>query len=192
MKIMESGPITSWQINGEKMETVTDFIFSGSKITADGYCSHEIKRCLLLGRKTMTDLDSVLKSRDITLPTKIHIVKAMVFPIVMWELNHKEGWVLKNWCFQTVVLKKTLESPLDSKEIKPVNCKGYQRWIFNGCTDAEAEAPILGHLMWRAESLEKTLMLRKTEGLRRRGQQRMRWFDGIINSKGMVWANSRR
>ena len=83
MKIMESGPITSWQINGEKMETVTDFIFSGSKITADGYCSHEIKRCLLLGRKTMTDLDSVLKSRDITLPTKIHIVKAMVFPIVM-------------------------------------------------------------------------------------------------------------
>ena len=83
MKIMESGPITSWQINGEKMETVTDFIFSGSKITADGDCSHEIKRCLLLGRKTMTDLDSVLKSRDITLPTKIHIVKAMVFPIVM-------------------------------------------------------------------------------------------------------------
>ena len=83
MKIMESGPITSWQIDGEKMETVTDFIFSGSKITADGYCSHEIKRCLLLGRKTMTDLDSVLKSRDITLPTKIHIVKAMVFPIVM-------------------------------------------------------------------------------------------------------------
>ena len=82
-KIMESGPITSWQIDGEKMETVTDFIFSGSKITADGYCSHEIKRCLLLGRKTMTDLDSVLKSRDITLPTKIHIVKAMVFPIVM-------------------------------------------------------------------------------------------------------------
>ena len=83
MKIMESGPITSWQIDGEKMETVTDFIFSGSKITADGDCSHEIKRCLLLGRKTMTDLDSVLKSRDITLPTKIHIVKAMVFPIVM-------------------------------------------------------------------------------------------------------------
>ena len=83
MKIMESGPITSWQIDGEKMETVTDFIFPGSKITADSDCSHEIKRCLLLGRKTMTDLDSVLKSRDITLPTKIHIVKAMVFPIVM-------------------------------------------------------------------------------------------------------------
>ena len=83
MKIMESGPITSWQIDGEKMETVTDFIFPGSKITADSDCSHEIKRCLLLGRKTMTDLDSILKSRDITLPTKIHIVKAMVFPIVM-------------------------------------------------------------------------------------------------------------
>ena len=83
MKIMESGPITSWQIDGEKVETVTDFIFLGSKITADGDCSHEMKRCLLLGRKTMTDLDSVLKSRDVTLPTKIHIVKAMVLPIVM-------------------------------------------------------------------------------------------------------------
>ena len=141
MKIMESGPITSWQIDGEKVETVTDFIFLGSKITADGDCSHEIKRCLLLGRKTMTDLDSVLKSRDVTLPTKIHIVKAMVLPIVMWELNHKEGWVLKNWCFQTVVLKKTLESPLDSKEIKPVNPKVNQPWIFTGRTNAEA--PIL-------------------------------------------------
>ena len=103
----------------------------------------------------------------------------------MWELDHKESWVPKNCCFQTVVLKKTLESPLDRKEIKPVNCKGNQPWIFNGCTDAEAEAPILARLMWRVESLEKTLMLRKTEGLRRRGQQRMRWLDGIIDSKDM-------
>ena len=143
MKIMESCPITSWQIDGEKVETVTDFIFLGSKITADGECSHEIKRCLLLGRKTMTDLDSVLKSRDVTLPTKIHIVKAMVLPIVMWELNHKEGWVPKNWCFRIVIRGKTLESPLDSKEIKPVNPKGNQCWIFIGRTDTEAEVPIL-------------------------------------------------
>ena len=93
----------------------------------------------------MTNLDSVLKSRDITLPTKVHIVKAMVFPVVIyrWELDHKEGWALKNWCFQTVVLKKTLESALDSKEIKPVNSKGNQPWIFIGRTDAEAEAPVL-------------------------------------------------
>ena len=103
------GPITSWQIDGETMERVTDFIFLGSKITADGDCSHEIKRHLLLGRKAMTNLDSMLKSTDISLPTKVYI-KAMVFPVVMYgcELDHKEGWVPKNWCFQTVVLKKTL------------------------------------------------------------------------------------
>ena len=104
------------------METVTDFIFLGSKITADGDCSHEIKKHLLLGRKVITNLDSVLKSRDITLPTKIHLVKAIVFPVVMYrcELNHKESWVSKNWCFWTVVLEKTLGSPLDCKEIQPV------------------------------------------------------------------------
>ena len=101
MKIMASGPITSWQIDGETMETVRDFIFLGSKITADGDCSHEIKRRLLLGRKAMTNLDSILKSRDITLPTKVHLVKAMVFPVVMygWELDYKESWAQKNWCF---------------------------------------------------------------------------------------------
>ena len=143
---MASGPITWWQIDRETMETVTDFIFLGSKITADGGCSHEIKRCLLLGRKAITNLDSILKSRDITLPTKIPVVKAMVFPVVivrMWELDHKEGWVPKNWCFQIVLLEKTLESPLDSKEIKPVNPKGNQPWILTGRTDAEAEAPVL-------------------------------------------------
>ena len=104
----------------------------------------EIKSCLLLGRKVMTNLDSILKSRDITLPTKAHLVKAMVFPVVMygWELHHKESWALKNWCFWTVVLEKTLESPLDSKEIQPVNPKGNQSWIFTGRTDAEAETPI--------------------------------------------------
>ena len=102
--------------------------------------SHEIKRRLLLGRKVMTNLDSILKSRDITLPTKVHLVKAMVFPVVMWELDLKEGWVLKNWCFQTVMLEKTLENPLDCK-IKSVNPKGNQPWVFIGRTDAKA--PIL-------------------------------------------------
>ena len=134
-----------WPIEGEKVEAVTDFIFLGSKITADGDCRHEIKRRLLLGRKATTNLDNVLKSRDITLLKKVHIVKAMGFPsghVHMWELDHKEGWVLKNWCFRTVVLK-TLESPLDCKEIKLVSSKENQPWIFIGRTDAEAEASIL-------------------------------------------------
>ena len=143
MKIVASGPITSWQINGETVGTVTDFIFLGSRITADGDCSHEVKRRLLLGRKSITNLDSIFKSRDITLPTKICLVKAMVFPW-LWELDHKESWTLKNWCFWTVVLEKTLDSPLDSKEIQPVCPKGNQSWIFIERTDAEAEAPILG------------------------------------------------
>ena len=128
------------------MEAVTDFIFLGSKITADGDRSDGFKRCLLLERKVVPNLDSVLKSRDITLLTKVHLVKAVVFPVVnvwMWELHHKEDWVLKNWFFQIVVLEKTLEGPLDCKEIKPVNLKGNQSWIFIGRTDAEAEAPIL-------------------------------------------------
>jgi len=139
---MASGPITSWQIDGE---TVTDFIFLGSKITADNACSLETKRHLLLGRKAMTNWDNVLKSRDITLLTKVHLVKAMVFPVVMYgcELDHQEGWALKNWWFWIVVLEKTLESPLDDKEIRSVNPKGNQPWIFIGRTDAEAEAPIL-------------------------------------------------
>ena len=138
----------------------------------------------LLGRKAMTNLDSILKSRDITLPTKVHLVKAMVFPVVMYgcELDYKESWEPKNWCFWTLVLEKTLESHLDSKEIQLVHPKGNQSWIFIGRTDAEAEAPILGHLMWRADSLDKTLMLEKMEGRRRRGQQRMRWLDGITDS----------
>ena len=144
---MVSGPITSWQIDGETMETVRDFIFLGSKIPADGDCSHKIKRHLFLGRKAMSNLDSILKSRDITLPTKVRLVKAMVFPVVMygwmWELDYKESWVPKNWCFWTVLLEKTLESPLDSKEIQPVHPKGDQSWTFIGRTDAKAEAPIL-------------------------------------------------
>ena len=144
-KIMASGPITSWQIDGETMETVTDFIL-GLQNHTDGDCNHEIKRSLLLGSKAMTNLDSILKSRDITLPTKIYLVKAMVFSschVWMWKLDCEESWVLKNWCFWNVVLEKTLESPLDCKEIQPVNPKGNQSWIFIGRTDAEAEAPIL-------------------------------------------------
>ena len=177
---MASGLITSLQIDGETMETVTDFILEGSthssilawkipwtkesgsllsmglqrvghdwatslsKITADGDFSHEMKRCLLLGRKAMTNLDCVLKSRDITLPTKVYLDKAMVFPVIVYrcESDHKEGWAPKNW-FRIMVLEKTLESPLDCKEIKSVNPKGNQHWIFIGRTDAEAEVPIL-------------------------------------------------
>ena len=123
---MASGPTTSWQIEGENMEAVTNFLFLGSKITADGACSHEIRRRLLLGRTAMANQDSVLKSRDITWLRNVHIVKAMVFPVVMWELGHLEGRVPKNWCFWTVMLEKTLESSLDSKEIEPVNSKGNQ------------------------------------------------------------------
>ena len=130
----------------QSMETVTDFILRGSKITADGDCSHEIKRWLLLGRKAMTHLDGLLKRRDITLPIKVHLVKAMVFPVVMYgceSWDYRESWVLKNWCFWTVVLEKILESPLDCKEIQPVHPKGNQAWIFIARTDAETETPIL-------------------------------------------------
>ena len=126
-------------------ETVLDFIFWGSKITADGDCSHEIKRRLLLGRKVMTNLDSILKSRDITFQTKVCLVKAMVFPVVMYGC---ESWTIKkavpkNWRFWTMVLDKTLESPLDFREIQPVHPKGDQSWVFIGRTDVEAETPIL-------------------------------------------------
>ena len=144
-KIMASGPITSWQIDGETVETVADFILGGSKITADGDFSHEIKRRLLLGRKVMTNLDSILKSRDIISSTKVHLVKAMVFPIVMYGC---ESWTIKKakrrkidafelWCWRRLL------SPLDCKEIHPVHPKGDQSWVFIGRTDAEAETPIL-------------------------------------------------
>ena len=121
--------------------------FGGSKITAYGDCSHEVKRCLLHGRKAMTNLDSILKNRDITLPTKVPLIKAMVFfsssHVWMWDLDYKESCVQKNWCFWTVVLEQTPESPLDCKEIQPVHLRGNQSWIFIGRTDAEAKAPIL-------------------------------------------------
>ena len=131
---------------GEKMEAVTDFIFLGSKITAHNACNHEIQRCLLLGTKTMTNLDSVIIKQRHHVANKGPSSKSYGFSsshMRMWELDPKEGWELKNWCFQIVVLEKTLESPLDCKKIKPVNSKGNQSWIFVGRTTAEADAPIL-------------------------------------------------
>ena len=134
----------------------------------------------------MTNLDSILKSRDTTLLTKVHLVRAMVFSsslLWMWELDYKESWVPKNWCFWTVVLKKTLENPLDCKEVQPVHPKGNKSWIFIGKTNAEAETPIFGHLIRRTDSF--TLMLGKIEGGRRRGWQSLRWLDGITDSVDM-------
>ena len=145
-KIMASSPITSWQIDGEKVETVADFIFGGSKITAYCDCSHEIKRRLLPGRKVMTNLDSILKSRDIYFTNKVPSRQGYGFSssqIWMWKLDYTESWVPKNWCFWTVVLEKTLESPLDCKESQPVHPKGDQSWVFTGRTNVEAKTPIL-------------------------------------------------
>ena len=173
------------------MKRVTGFNFLDSKITVDGDCSYEIKRHLLLRRTAMTKLDSVLKSRDITLPTKICRFKAMVFPIVMMDVrdDHKQDRVLKNWRFQTIVLEKTLEGPLDCKVIKPVNPKGNQHWIFIGRTDSDGQ--YFGHLMWRADWLEKTPVLGKIGGKRKRGNK---WeWDGWMASPTWwtwVWASS--
>ena len=172
----------------ETMEPVTDFTSLGSKIIADSDCSHEIKRYFLLGRKVMTNLDSILKSRVITLPTNVHLIKDMVFPLVMYgcdSWDYKENWTPKNWCFWTVVLEKTLERPFDCKEIQPVNPKGNQSWIFFRRTDAKAEIPILWPPDAKNRQLEKTLMLGKIEGGRRTGWQRMRWSYGITNVMDM-------
>ena len=163
------------------METVTNFIFLGSKITAHGDCSHKIKRCLLLGRKAMTNLDS----KDITFMTKVRLVKAMVFPVVMWVLDYKESWVPKNWCFWTVVLEKTLENPLDCKAIKPVSPKGNQSWIFIGRTDAEAEAPMLWTPDAKSWLTGKDPDAGKDWRQEEREQQRKRWLDAITDSTDM-------
>ena len=187
-KIMASGPITSWQINGETVGTMADFILLGSKITAGGDCSHEIKRHLLLGRKVMTNLGSIFKSRAITLPTKVHLVKAMVFPVVMYGC---ESWTTKKAKCQKIdafelwywtrlfrilwTARRSNQSIL--KEISP------------GCSleglMLKPKLQYFGHLMWRVDSFEKTLMLEKTEGRGRRGQQRMRWLNGISDSMNM-------
>jgi len=185
MKIMASGPITSWEIDGETVETVSDFILGGSKITTDGDCSHEIKRCLLLGRKVMTNLDSIFKSRDITLSTKIHLVKAMVFPVVMYGC---ESWTVKKaecrridafelWCWIRLLrvpwtARRSNQSIL--KEISPgISLEGMM---------LKLKLQYFGHLMQRVDSLEKTLTLGGIGGKRKRGQQKTRWMDGITDS----------
>ena len=185
---MASGPITSWQIDGETVETVADFIFLGSKITADGDCSHEIKRRLLFGRKVMTNLGSIFKSRDITLSTKVRLVKAMVFPVVMygWEswtvtkAEHRRIDAFELWCWRRLLripwtARRSNQSIL--KEISP-------EYSLEGLM-LKLKLQYFGHLMQRTDSLEKTLMLGKIEGRRRRGRQRMRWLDGITNSMDM-------
>jgi len=186
-KIMASGPITSWQIDGETVETMSDFVFGGSKITADVECSHEIKRHLLLGRKVMTNLDSIFKSRDITLSTKVRLVKAMVFPVVMYGC---ESWTVKKaerqridafevWCWRRLLrvpwtARRSNQSIL--KEISP------GIWISLEGMMLKLKLQYFGPLMQRVDSLEKALMLGGIGGRRRRGRQRMRWLDGIIDS----------
>ena len=180
-----SSPVTSWQIDGEIMETVTNFLFLGSSITADGNCSHEVKRPLLLGRKAMTNLDSILKSRGITLLTKVYLVKAVVFPVVTYGC---ESWTIKKaeyrridafelWCWRRLRVPWTARRSNQSilKEMNP---------------EYSLEGLILkfqhfGHLMQRAKLLEKALILGKIEGGRRRGRQRTRWLDGIPGSINM-------
>ena len=190
---MASGPITSWQIDGEIMETVRDLILGGSKITADVDCSHEIKRHLLLGRNAMTNLDSILNSRDITLPTKVGLVKAMVFPVVMYGC---ESWTIKKaecrridafelWCWRRLlrvpwIARRSNQSIL--KEISP-------EYSLEGLM-LKLKLHYFGHLMWIADSLEKTLMLGKIEG-RRRGRQRMRSLDGLTTQWTWIWVSSR-
>ena len=187
-KIMASGPITSWEIDGEAVEIVADFIFLNSKITADGDCSHEIIRCLLLGRKIMTNLDSILKSKDITLPTKVRLVKAMVFPVVMYGC---ESWTVKKaehqridafelWCWRILLrvpwtARRSNQSVL--KEISP------------GCSleglMLKRNLQCFVHLMKRADLFERTPMLEKIEGRRKRGRQRLKWLDGVTDSMDM-------
>ena len=195
-KIMASGPTTSWEIDGETVETVSDFIFLGFKITADGDCSHEIKRPLLHGRKVMTNLDSIFKSRDITLPTNVRLIKAMFFFCVhvwMWELDSEEGWAPKNWCLWTVVLEKTLESPLDCKEIQPVHSEGNQPWYFFGRNDAKAETPVLWPPHANSWLIGKRFWC--WDGLGARGEGDDRGWDSWMASLTRwtwVWVNSGR
>ena len=181
---MASGPITSWEIDGETVEIVSDFIFGGSKITADGDCSHEIKRRLLFGRKVMTNLDSMLKSRNITLSTKVHLVKAMVFPVVMYGC---ENWVVKNaehrridtfelWCW-----RRLLRVPWTARRSNQSILKISPGISLEGMM-LKLKLQYFGHLMRRVDSLEKTLMLGGIGGRRRRGRQRMRLLDGITDS----------
>ena len=182
-----------------KQWKLSDFILGGSKITADGDCSHEIKRRLLLRRKVMTILDSILKSTDITLPAKVCLVKAMVFPVIMYgcELDCEESWAPTYWCFWTVVLEKTLESPLDCKEIQPVHPKGDQSWVFIGRTSAEAETPVLWPPLVKSWRKELTHWKRPwcwgREGVGTGGEGDDRRWDGWTASLTLwtwVWVDS--
>ena len=190
-KIMVSGPITSWQIDGQTMETVTDFISLGSKITADAECSHEIERHLLLGRKVMTNLETILKSRDITLPTKVHLVKALVFPVVMygcksWTVKKAEGWridAFELWCW-----RRLLRVPWTARRANQLILKE----ISPGCSleGLMLKLQHFGHLMRRTDSFEKTLMLGK---LKAGGEGDDRGWDGWMTSSTQwtwVWVGS--
>ena len=191
---MASSLITSWQIYGETVEILADFIFLGSKITADGDCSHEIKRRLLPERKVMTILDSILKSRDITLPTKVHLVKAKVFPVVIcrcesWTIKKAEHWridAFELWCWRRLLRVPWTEGRSYQSILKEIN---------PGCSleglMLKVKLQYFGYLMWRPDSFEKTLMLEKIEGRMRRGWQRMRWLDGITNSMDMYLSRLR-
>ena len=187
-KIMASCPITSWQTDGVTVETVADFIFLGSKLTAHGDCSHETKRHLLLGRKLMTNLDSLLKSRDITLPTKVYIVTAMVFPAVMWgcqswTIKKAECWrtdVSELWCWRRLLRVPWTARRSNEFILKEIN----PEYSLEGLM-LKLKLQYFGQLMWRPNSLEKTPMLGKIEGRRWRRQQRMRWLDGLTDSMKM-------
>ena len=182
---MASSPITSWQTDGKQWQQ-WQTIFLGSKSTADGDCSHEIKRCLLLGRKAMKYLDSILKSRSISLPTKVSLVKGMVFPVVMYGC---ESWTIKKAerqridAFEPWFWRRLLRVPWTARSNQSILKEINPQYSLEGLM---LKLQSFGHLMWRANSLEKTLMLRKIEGKRRRGRQRMRWLDSIIDSVGMT------
>ena len=187
-KIMASGPITSGQIDGETVETVSDFILGGSKITADDDCSHEIKRPVLLGRKVMTNLDSILKGRDITLPTKVCLVKAMVFPVIMYGY---ESWTVKKaehrridgfelWCWRRLLRVPWTARRSNLSILKEISPECSLEGLM-----LKLKLQYFDHLMQRVDSLEKTLLLGGIGGSRRRGRQRMRWLDGITNSMDM-------
>ena len=185
---MAFGPIISWQIEGEMMETVTNLIFLGSKITADGDCSHEIKRNLLLRRKVMANLDSILKSRDIAFPTKVCLLKTMVYPVVVYgcdswtikKAEHQRIHAFELWCWRILL------------RISWTSRRSNQSFLQEITTEYSLQGLMLrlklqyfGHLMWRADSFEKTLMLGKIEGRKRKGWKRLRWLDGITDSMDM-------
>ena len=185
---MASGLITSWEIDGETVEIVADFILQGSKITADVDCSHEIKRRLLLGRKVMTNLDSILKSRDITLPTKVHLVKAMICPVVMYGC---ESWTIKTAehqridAFELWYWRRLLRVPWTARRYNQSILKEISPECSLEGLILKLKLQYFGHLMRRADSFEKTLMLGKIEGRRKRGRQKIRWLDGITDLMDM-------